>query len=511
MESPTSSTKKTSPPPPVPIRKSSLIKVVEDTLSPSSEPNDYCIPKKLTEIRETSPQSQDNISAAKPIPAPRDRSKSTSGNRQIVHTNDLSTTPSTLRPRDSPPPAAKAPPLPSKSERSREIQRSIKRKPTPREPPPIPKPYGTQKSEEIIISTQSNDCYGAQEADGYEISDIPFASTAVDEPEQLYIDPLQSLQMSPEKTKPPRPPLPSSTAIRKAQQRKAKTLAAASKQSRTQLTKKHSNKTTTYRPSNLHSKATTDHHKKQISNPPPSSPSSAAAHIPNDYEELDIDDPYSPPDQSYPPPVVITNTGQIICSESNLGDLPPLPPRSSTSGSRGTHHVIKHTTSKPIPSGFTLNSNMDTVDSRRSNEQEQEGNNPERYDDDSIYEPIDTSLPVTPKRTKWNVRGTRTSSPVDPTKPNKNVYQKEGVRSSPIAQRKTTQQISKQALVAISSVSQPKSSRSLLKPSRSFPATEKDLVTKVSELNVKEDVPCTEEYVEMECKVGWASEEEGTK
>ena len=550
MESPKSSTKNNSPPPPVPIRKSSLIKPAKDTHSEpnnycipkqqtekretsppqdtqslSSEPNDYCIPRQQREKMETNPPSRD-ISTVKPVPAPRDRSKSTSGKRPIVYTKDGSKAPPALPPNNSPPPASEAPPLPSKSERSREMQRSIKGKPPRREPPPIPKPYGTQTSEETRISTQSNDCYGAQEVDAYEISDI--ASTSEDLPEQLYIDPLQSLQMSPEKSKPPRPPLPSSTAIRKAQQRKAKTLAAASKQSRTKSTNKHSNlhskvttdrrsdlrsKSTADRHSNLHSKATTDHRKKQISNPPPSSSlpaSNAAEHIPNDYEELDIDDPYSPPCQSYPPPVVISNTGQIIPSESNFGDIPALPPRSSTPGSKRTHHVIKHTTSKPIPSGFTLNSDTDTVDYRKSNEQEREGNKPE-WDDDSIYEPVDTSLPVTPKRTKCNIRGTRTSSPVNPTKPNTTVNQKGGVRSSPLSQRKTTQQNSKQALVATSSVSQSKPSRSFLKPSRSLPAMKKDLVTKVSELNVKEDVPGTEEYVEMECKVGWTSEEEGTK
>ena len=472
-----------------------------------------------------------NVSLKRPMPVPRNMSINSaiqSSSETPSTSNTMSKPPAALPPHGDDVPSKGTfpaeddmpPALPVKSALSREIQRSIKNKPQFSNEPQLPtKPYMSHENLDINMSMEQNNSYGFQQ-----IEESPLTSTSeltTDTTEPLYIDPLQSQQLpSSGKSKPARPPPPSSSAIRKAQQRRAGTLASRPLKS---------SKSPTFHHFDLHSTMNSGHGKSSTSNTPFStslSPSRSvlASKTAPYYEVVDaepqhsvyeLDDPTSPVPPSYPPSLHISNQYRKLSSESDTGTAPALPPRAPNSGFK----KMQHRTTKPIPSGFTqTHSGVDLPSTRHTSTPSGEWNNnwkreekePE-IDEDSVYEPVDASMPLPPQRTKKNIRGTRTTTSVSHNHnihPKKNLSQKEdvgSVKSTPTPRKvlcSHSQQVNKLALT----VTTP---QSRLKTSRSIPGgAEEDFAAKLSRLSMQ-DVRDVEGYVDMQYRIGW--EEEGEK
>ena len=475
-----------------------------------------------------------NVSLKRPMPVPRNRSINSaiqSSFETPSTSNTMSKPPAALPPHGDAVPSIgifpaeddMPPALPVKSALSREIQRSIKNKLQFSNEPQLPtKPYMSHENLDRNMSMKQNNSHGFQQIDLTSMSEL-----TRDTADQLYIDPLQSQQLpSSGKPKPARPPPPSSSAIRKAQQRRARTPTSRPLKS---------SKSLTYHHSNLHSTMSTGLRKSNASNTPFStslSPSrsvlaSKTAPQQDHYEVVDaeprypvyeeLDDSTSPVHLSYPPPLHISSQGRRLSSISDTGTAPALPPRALKSGSKMQHRTKP--TTKPIPSGFTqTHSGVDLpsiIETRHTSTPSKEWNDWEKepeIDEDSVYEPVDASMPLPPQRTRKNIRGTRTTTSVSHNHnihPKKNLSQKEdvgSVKSTPTPRKvlcSHSQQVNKLALT----VTTP---HSRLKTSRSIPGgAEEDFAAKLSRLSMQEDVRDVEGYVDMQCRIGW--EEEGEK
>ena len=425
-----------------------------------------------------------------------------------------------------------SPPIPNKSLLCREMQRSVKKNPLVRKTPPLPpKAYGSREDLDREIIATENDCYGTHisgSASGYEIltlSDHSATDITTDTAEHLYITPMLPQQLpSSGKSKPARPPPPSTSAVLRAQQKRASPLA-----SRHQTIGKSSSIHQHSRPKFTTNTGRTQTHISTTSTPLSTSvpttsvlASATTTSHPN-YEELDIDSPFPP---SYPPPLPVSRQGRQVSQALHTGPAPPLPPRVPNSDLKRNRCKAKHTVSVPIPSGFTEAPDielheMDELESvsAPSTLRKEPGKMEPEWDegDDCVYEPIDTSIPLPPQRRKKKIRGTRTLSRKDQrlTNTSQRTNSREtlakGSLTDPVPRRSlpsSSQQASKLALTTAA----PFSPQMQLKTSmsRSVSSDDRVLAAKVSGLTTQEDVGGVDDYVDMQYKIGWEqAEEEG--
>lgn len=408
----------------------------------------------------------------------------------------------------------KPPPLPVKSELSRKIQHSIKKELKTKESPVSPEPYESPVAceENFSIYTHTNDSYGTPDiteldrpSSEYEILD------AVDAPEEMYIDPTKSQQCSSTgKPKPPRPPPPSISAIRKAQQKR--TINSAN----SKVLKSGNVKNLTKQRSNPH-KTNVLHHGKSIDR------SNEAKYQPDnheedcqvmDYEELDFPHVSSPVHSTLwrPPQLTVNNRRNEPSTAGSNAPALPSRTRDSTTPTK-TQHRKKN--ASPIPSGFSSSGNIHSVTHEHKNDEivdsgksEPELTEPD-YDDDCVYEPVDTSIPLIPQRTKKRIRGTRTQTGnnryimhntptnIHPSKPP--APQRRGsltVKSGPSRSLSSASQRISRLTTATDSSNSPQT------PVKSLPGGGKDVIEKVSQMKIQDERE-VEEYVQMECKMGW--------
>ena len=241
----------------------------------------------------------------------------------------------------------------------------------------------------------------------------PTVDMEEDKPEDIYIDPTQSKQFSSTgKPRPPRPPPPSSSAVRKAQRRKAQTLATSAVALRSrQLTKQRSCSA---------AQNTSTSQQQKSENPLGSSRSTSTYSKPAEdadeilYEELDIGNSAAQASILWRPPSA-TNSSQSVVAPSR-GDpttapIPSLPPRAQKpttahrvhrSNDQGTKNStpgkVEH--SKSIGDLNTARSSSPCVSSKQDNSDDLE------LDSADEYEPLDESVPVAPQRTKKQIKGT---------------------------------------------------------------------------------------------------------
>ena len=512
------------------------------TAVPAAPPLQSQSPKKETQVpSDQDQQNESHVSLDKHHPVPRVRRSESSKPKPPAplpspHKEDTETN---IEETSPPTEAGKPPPLPTKSALSREIQRSVKKKQSPirKEPPPPPEPYLSPRHIRTNTShctPHCSECYESQQPDAVN-------ETIVDETTptstELYIDPTQSQQvLLSGKPKPPRPPPPSKSAIRKAQQRKANTMTGGRHAVKSSSKSAKSNSRTS-------AVGTGGRHKNSLpssSLPLASSVSTAQqpceyevldadgfAHQHFDYEDLDAGSCFSPaPPISNPPPLPADNQSRRFSSEPHMEPAPALPPRAPAKNTRHAQRP-KKTDSKPIPSGFTRStSGMDL----HSSYEKKHSSDPEKterevqtheYEEDSVYEPVDASLPVLPQRTKRHIKGVQITSCTDKTKTLANIHPVKApsavqraatIRSDPVPRRilpSHSKPISKHTLTARSSFSPPVK----LKPSRYVPISsegkEENSAAKVTQLSEEEDEGGVDEYVDMQCRIGWVEDKDG--
>ena len=416
------------------------------------------------------------------------------------------------------------PPLPAKSELSRQIQCSIKKQKHLSEETLSPEPYESPQPLEDI-DTHQNDSYGTDPLDENYIAcdnSVPVDLTN-DKPEELYIDPTLPLSSS-GKPKPPRPPLPSASAIRKVRQRRAQSLAANRKHQISgskSLTKKHS----------FPNSRTMNTGRFKTPTLPSSLPSTAT--VPRQqqcsvYEELDTDD--SPITESsiapwHPPPLPASNKSRKFSSETKAPTetAPALPPRTRETSSVKTRQRVKSAHSKPIPSEFSCSTSGGDLHSRAEMKKtvDREVQEPE-LEEDSVYEPVDISIPLPPHRTRRHIRGTHTC-----TKKNDNHHQMIHPKPATASLRRELHaksirdpvprqsvpinppQLDTLALNVTMTTFSPqlKAAKSTPFSSEAEKGKEKeDLKEKLSRMTLN-DEGGTEEYMDMQWKEGWTEEE----
>ena len=468
-----------------------------------------------------------------PVPRIRRRDSSkpkplaSSPQNEDVHLNTGSSPPTET---DAPPP------LPDKSPLSREIQRSVKKPSSSpkRQPPPPPAAYESPRRlrpKNTPLCTQHVHCTECYETEQQDTLDRTTVDDATATNTELYIDPTQSQQLLLSgKPKPPRPPPPSKSAIRKAQQRKSITMATSRPAVKT------SNKSSKYTPT----VRTSRHHKNAVpssSLPLTSSVSKSDsqqqsiyevmdaddfARRPADYEDLDAGDSFSSDPPSHPPPLPAANQSRKFSSEPQTGTAPTLPPRAPTNSTRQRPPKNK---SRPIPSGFTRTTPGADL---HSSDEMKHSSNPEmserevqslKYDEDAVYEPVDTSMPLLPHRRKKNIRGTQITAHTNKTKTLANIHPVKGsstvqraatVRSDPVPRRIPplhSQPVNKHALTGTGSFSPQLHSKASRYVSLSGEGKGENSAVKGSQLNDQEDEGGVEEYVDMQCRIGWVEEE----
>ena len=149
------------------------------------------------------------------------------------------------------------------------------------------------------------------------------------------------------------------------------------------------------------------------------------------------------------------------------------------------------------------------------NEKEEEEGDGELDGPESVYEPVDASIPLAPQRTKKNIRGTQTMTMVRRNRGLTNVCvgqrtsqlkKEKGSLTDPL-QRKTlnshTKQNRKPAPLSTSFSSAPRLKGSL---SGSL-SSEEDGIAKVSSMDMERDVGGVDEYVEMQPRPAWDEKE----
>ena len=408
------------------------------------------------------------------------------------------------------PQADKPPPLPAKSELSRKIQQSIKLQ--AHKPPKeyVAEPYETPVKIELEeIDTHQNDSYGAPDDDFSDYDNSGPLDVSADKPEELYIDPAKSSQLSSSgKPKPPRPPPPTISAIRRAQQKKTQSLGVRKpvKSGGKALTKQQSNPIT-HRVNRKHSSATVS--RQTTIHTTNSTP--LPIEIPGDYEELDCNDDTSglPADTLWKPPPSLPspNSRRRFLSETEItAPAPALPPKSDKPSATKSVQRMRREGPSPVPSGFSRSTSGNlhkvaetkvhtSTDTGRRDSDEQN----DAWDDDSVYEPVDVSMPLAPQRTKKHIKGTRTTQdegrpsrrppPLAPTQLSK---------SGTAPRLSNSLRSRKPALRTSASLSSQKT------VTRSVPASGDMRKGKGTHLLSKKDEGGTEEYVEMQCKLEWS-------
>jgi hypothetical protein len=143
-----------------------------------------------------------------------------------------------------------------------------------------------------------------------------------------------------------------------------------------------------------------------------------------------------------------------------------------------------------------------------------------KYDEDAVYEPVDTSMPLLPQRRKKNIRGTQITAHTNKTKTLANIHPVKGsstvqraatVRSDPVPRRIPplhSQPVNKHALTGTGSFSPQLHSKASRYVSLSGEGKGENSAVKGSQLNDQEDEGGVEEYVDMQCRIGWVEEED---
>ena len=247
----------------------------------------------------------------------------------------------------------------------------------------------------------------------------PAVNMEEDKPEDIYIDPTQSKQFSSTgKPRPPRPPPPSSSAVRKAQRRKAQTLATSAVALRSrQLTKQRSCSA---------AQNTSTSQQQKSENPLGSSRSTSTYSKPAEdadeilYEELDIGNSAAQASILWRPPSA-TNSSQSVVAPSR-GDpvgattapIPSLPPRAQKpTMAHRVHRSNDQGTKNSTPGKVEHSKSIGDLNTARSSRQvspcvssKQDNSDDLELDSADEYEPLDESVPVAPQRTKKQIKGT---------------------------------------------------------------------------------------------------------
>ena len=355
------------------------------------------------------------------------------------------------------------PPVPAKTELSRLIQRSIRQT---KKPPSPPQPYESPDPLELTesLETSNNYSYGATvSSDGsttaaYEVSDPESNGDYVDpvmsnidmeedKPEEIYIDPTQSKQFSSTGVpRPPRPPPPSRSAIKRAQKKKAQSLAASAtvlknkrlskqptisggQQSVSSTSQLRTNKTTPS-VSSSHPKpqedigeqvyeeldAVNSSIQSSILWRPPSTANTSQSSLVTSRATPEPVSAMEPAAPSLPPRVQKTSTHTM---HRNRGDKKSSPPaevkRSKSIGdlnttTRKTRQVSPYLSSKEEKSSNNNNTQTAASILYRREEKSGKAKESESAEEGSFYEPMETT-PTAPRRTKKNVKGALITSP----------------------------------------------------------------------------------------------------
>ena len=331
----------------------------------------------------------------------------------------------------------------------------------------------------------------------YEVSDPEDSKTKSameeDKPEAMYIDPTQSKQFSSSgKPRPPRPPPPTSSAIKRAQERKRQQQST----SNTPATLKSTGKRLTQRHSNpaIHIMSATGRKpkaKSSQSHPPQLSFPDEGEQL---YEELDIGKPSPATSILWRPPSAVRlspSPGPPAPVEPTTA-APSLPPRSQKSASKTLQRQARGGNKTPAPSEFSrsrsigdLNSPKETkqVISSSSNKDIGGAQESDEDNEDCVYEPVDTAVPLAPRRTKKNIKGTRTST--SPQRTHGNIY-----KSHPTSGGGVNSQHGRK------SVQETSQSLKITRPEKGK-KEEKSLPPKVSCITL-EDEGGAEDYVDMD-------------
>lgn len=405
------------------------------------------------------------------------------------------------------------PPLPEKSSLSRQVQLSVKRSRST----PVQSTHSSTKP----LEPENNDLDSMSIVQNTSYIRTSFSDIGAGTTEPLYTEPLLPGTFSPpSKPKPARPPPPSSSAIQRAKERKEKVLANRQLQSTTLRS------TARFPARTLHSVSRhtmRGHHSVTASNTSLPSNSthahpvmqSSAAPRPADYEDLDSElDRYvvSPTDTS---PRVFR-----VSQTSLTSPVPPLPPRAPSSSKHSERRKKQNHT--PIASGFsrqlednkTDSSPVSSAEKLEKKEEEEEGDG-ELDKPESVYEPVDASVPLPPQRMKKNIRGTRTMTMVKRNRGLTTVHvgqrtsklrKEKGSMTDPLERRtlnSRTKQNSKLALQSTSFSSTPRLKGSL---SGSL-SSEEDGIARVSSVDIEHDVGGVDEYVDMQPRAAWEEKE----
>ena len=298
----------------------------------------------------------------------------------------------------SPEPTKLPPPLPKKGPGYRQAQIVLKSLQSP-----VSRHFSF--SEQSSIETSQNACYEASNVtvnNNNTSFNFVEGDTTEDTTEDVYIASQPQQLSSPGKLKPTRPPPPSEGAIRKLRGKRAMTLANPHFKTSAEKILHQRNPSL---PSPLGTAQQPFYEDLDANLDPDDFDSPASTTSPHRaaqqslYEDLDAN--LDPDDFDLPAPTASPHWhhSQTV---SNTSPAPSLPPRGSSTQRKAPQKT--KLTDTPVPSRFSRFSppaedNEYFIDTREADEEQ---------DRESIYEPVDTSVPIPPQRTKKKIKGTQT-------------------------------------------------------------------------------------------------------
>ena len=424
------------------------------------------------------------------------------------------------------------PPIPEKTPLSQQLQISVKMKRSL----PQSETFDCLSEEDIdnfgnISIVQKNTSYTKLLPLSTSLSDH---NLSTDIPEPFYTELMPKMISEPSKVKPARPPPPSISALRRAQE-KRRTLTLSQKNSvrlSSSVARRHTFKSTVKR----NTKSSGSFAIRRPVLPTPHSNSSIYDTVDSAFnEEVDTESAHyytAPIDPvcSSPEPV----KSHRLLKSMPVSTSPALPPRAPKSNNTEKRRITANNT--PKPSGFTVQLPECDTDGKKHTEKynetkysasKEEGDTSDFYEPvnsdkpEDCYEFVDTSIPLPPNRTKKVIKGTKkfikgTSTNISAqTKQRARVHAEQRLSLNVRPNRENSRNAPLSRKYYTRSSSQP---HSLLHTKFSLPpkgefgshsesvSSEEDGSSKVLGMST-EDIGGTEEYVEME--KAWEGEYEG--